>query len=173
MVVNDRTASSRQLAARLSTATGVLMSASSIRRRLQPRGLRARVPLRQSIDGCVCGGLTSTEPDKLIGTKLSFQMNYASICGIMMAPFVLDAMTPEVVPFLRSIPGAIFQQDNVRPYVAKTIPYFCSAQHMHLLPWPAYLEDMSPIEHVWDLVGRHFAHDPRPAKTNFCCAYKQ
>ncbi|GFU14035.1 transposable element Tcb1 transposase [Trichonephila clavipes] len=45
MAVNDRTASSRQLAARWSIATAVLMSASSIRRRLQPRGLRARVPL--------------------------------------------------------------------------------------------------------------------------------
>ncbi|GFV98605.1 transposable element Tcb2 transposase [Trichonephila clavipes] len=45
MVVNDRTASSRQLAARWSTATGVLMSASSICRRLLHRILRARVPL--------------------------------------------------------------------------------------------------------------------------------
>ncbi|GFW17233.1 transposable element Tcb2 transposase [Trichonephila clavipes] len=45
MVVNDRTASSRQLVARWSTATGVLMSSSSIRRRLLHRGLRARVPL--------------------------------------------------------------------------------------------------------------------------------
>ncbi|GFV62718.1 transposable element Tcb2 transposase [Trichonephila clavipes] len=45
MVVNDRTVSSRQLAASWSTATGVLMSASSIRRRLLHRGLRASVPL--------------------------------------------------------------------------------------------------------------------------------
>ncbi|GFV13153.1 transposable element Tc1 transposase [Trichonephila clavipes] len=45
MVVNHLTASSKQLAARWSTATGVLMSASSIRRRLLHRGLRARVPL--------------------------------------------------------------------------------------------------------------------------------
>ncbi|GFT54908.1 transposable element Tc1 transposase [Trichonephila clavipes] len=45
MAVNDRTTSSRQMAARWSTATGVLMSASSIRRRLLHRGLRARVPL--------------------------------------------------------------------------------------------------------------------------------
>ena len=36
--------------------------------------------------------LMSTEPGKLIGTKLSFQMNYASICGTMMTAFVLDAM---------------------------------------------------------------------------------
>ncbi|GFW90254.1 transposable element Tcb2 transposase [Trichonephila clavipes] len=65
------------------------MSASSIRQRLQNRGLRVRVTLsRQTIDGCVCNGLMNTE----LGTKLSFQMNHASICENMMAAFVLDAM---------------------------------------------------------------------------------
>ncbi|GFX46243.1 transposable element Tc1 transposase [Trichonephila clavipes] len=43
--VNDLTAFSRQFAACWSTATGVLMSASSIRRHLLHRGLRARVSL--------------------------------------------------------------------------------------------------------------------------------
>ena len=33
----------------------------------------------------------STELDKLIGTKLSFQMNHASICGTMNPTFVLDS----------------------------------------------------------------------------------
>ncbi|GFX48449.1 transposable element Tcb1 transposase [Trichonephila clavipes] len=42
MAVNDRTASSRQLAARWSTTTGVLMSASSIHRRL-PNHQRQRL----------------------------------------------------------------------------------------------------------------------------------
>ncbi|GFU65192.1 transposable element Tc1 transposase [Trichonephila clavipes] len=56
--VNDRTASSWQLAAHWSTATGVLMWPASIRRRLLHRGLLTRVPLyripsRQPIDGCV------------------------------------------------------------------------------------------------------------------------
>ncbi|GFW27042.1 uncharacterized protein TNCV_92681 [Trichonephila clavipes] len=49
-------------------------------------------PSRQTIDGCVCKFLMSTELDKLNGTKLSFQMNHVSICGIMMAAFVFDAM---------------------------------------------------------------------------------
>ena len=35
----------------------------------------------------------------------------------------------------------------------------CSAQKMQLLPWPVYLPDMSPIEHVWDLVDQCLAHD--------------
>ncbi|GFU79843.1 transposable element Tcb1 transposase [Trichonephila clavipes] len=34
---------------------------------------------------------------------------------------------------------------------------------MQLLPWPAYSPDMSPNEHVWDLVGRCLSRDPRPA----------
>ncbi|GFV83969.1 uncharacterized protein TNCV_1479711 [Trichonephila clavipes] len=49
-------------------------------------------PSRQTIDGCVCNGLMSTEPGKLIDIKLSFQMNHASICGTIMTAFVLDAM---------------------------------------------------------------------------------
>ncbi|GFT34131.1 hypothetical protein TNCV_4385421 [Trichonephila clavipes] len=61
------------------------------------------------------------------------------------------------------IPGAIFQQDDARPHVSKTVRDFCSAQHMEPLPWPAYSPDMSPIEHVWDLVGRCLTRDPRPA----------
>ncbi|GFX16724.1 uncharacterized protein TNCV_4187001 [Trichonephila clavipes] len=49
-------------------------------------------PSWQTIDGYVYNGVISTEPGKLIGTKLSFQMNHASICGAMMAAFMLDAM---------------------------------------------------------------------------------
>ncbi|GFY35917.1 hypothetical protein TNCV_4842891 [Trichonephila clavipes] len=67
MAVNDHTASSRQLAAGWSTATSVLMSASSIRQRLLRRRLRARVtlfrvPSMQTIDSFVCYRLMSTEP---------------------------------------------------------------------------------------------------------------
>ncbi|GFT01092.1 transposable element Tc1 transposase [Trichonephila clavipes] len=45
MAQTDRTAFSRQLVAQWSTATGVSLCASSIRRRLLQRGLRARIPL--------------------------------------------------------------------------------------------------------------------------------
>ncbi|GFY24528.1 transposable element Tcb2 transposase [Trichonephila clavipes] len=47
MAQTDRTAFSRQLAAQWSTATRVSLCASSIRRRLLQRGLRARIPLTQ------------------------------------------------------------------------------------------------------------------------------
>ncbi|PRD28384.1 UNVERIFIED_CONTAM: tc3a [Trichonephila clavipes] len=57
-----------------------------------------------------------------------------------------------VISIATGIPGTIFQQDNARPHVAKPVRDFCSAQHMQLLPWPAYSPDMSPIERMW-LIG--------------------
>ncbi|GFX79754.1 transposable element Tc1 transposase [Trichonephila clavipes] len=77
--------------------------------------------------------------------------------------YIHEVQQPEVVPFLQGISGAIFQQDNARPHVAKTVRDFCSAQHMQLLPWSAYMPNMSLIEHVLDLVGWRLARDPRPA----------
>ena len=97
MALNDFNAFSKQLAVRWSTATDVLMSASSIRRHLLYHGVRGRVPLymiplRQTIDDCVCNGLMNTETGKLVDTKLSFQMNQTSIGGAMMSTFMLDAI---------------------------------------------------------------------------------
>ncbi|PRD34954.1 UNVERIFIED_CONTAM: Transposable element Tcb2 transposase [Trichonephila clavipes] len=54
-------------------------------------------------------------------------------------------------------------QDNAHPAVAKTVQGFCSAQHIRLLPWSVYSPDMSPIPHVWYLVGRRLVRDLRPA----------
>ena len=50
-------------------------------------------PLWQTVDDCVCNGLMSKEPGKLICTKLSFQINHASVLGTTMAALVLDAMS--------------------------------------------------------------------------------
>ena len=47
---------------------------------------------KQIIDGCVGNDLVSTETYKLIGTKWSFRMNQTSVCGTIMAVFVIDAM---------------------------------------------------------------------------------
>ncbi|GFV46933.1 HTH_Tnp_Tc3_2 domain-containing protein [Trichonephila clavipes] len=70
MTVNNHTASSRQLAARWSITIGVLMSASSSRRRLMHRARVSlyRIPSRQTFDDCVCNWLMRTEPGRLIGT---------------------------------------------------------------------------------------------------------
>ncbi|GFU57529.1 transposable element Tc1 transposase [Trichonephila clavipes] len=82
--------------------------------------------------------------------------------------YVRKVLPLEVVAFLQCIPGAIFQQDNACPHVAKTVRDLFSRTHA-TSSLDCLFPDMSPIEHVWDLVGRRLALQ----KTNFCCAYKQ
>ena len=66
---------------------------------------------------------------------------------------IREILLPEIVPFLQFIPGTILQLDIARPFVAKIVRDSFSA----------YSPDMSPIEHVKDVVGRRLARHPRPA----------
>ncbi|GFV97125.1 transposable element Tcb2 transposase [Trichonephila clavipes] len=66
--------------------------------------------------------------------------------------YVDDILTPIVLPMLSSRPGAIYQQDNARPHTAR-LSQQC-LQGYDVLPWPARSLDLSPIEHVWDALGR-------------------
>ncbi|GFT38330.1 transposable element Tcb1 transposase [Trichonephila clavipes] len=129
MAQTDRTAFNRQLAAQWSTATRVSLCASSIRRRLLQRGLRARIPLYRI---------------PLTPNHRRLRLHWANVHRSW------------------RLPGAVFQQDNARPHVAKTVKSYLDSQQVQLLPWPAYSPDMSPIEHEWDIVGRRIARDLRP-----------
>ncbi|GFV63813.1 DDE_3 domain-containing protein [Trichonephila clavipes] len=61
--------------------------------------------------------------------------------------YVDDILRPHTGPFLNSLPGAIFQQDNARPHTARVAPDFI--RHFQTLPWPACSPDLSPVEHLW------------------------
>ncbi|GFX69066.1 HTH_Tnp_Tc3_2 domain-containing protein [Trichonephila clavipes] len=60
--------------------------------------------------------------------------------------YVDDILTPIMLPMLSSRPGAIYQQDNVRPHTAR-LSQQC-LQGYDVLPWPARSPDLSPIEHA-------------------------
>ncbi|GFW14575.1 transposable element Tcb2 transposase [Trichonephila clavipes] len=164
-----RTASSRQLAARWSITTRVLKSASSIRRRLLHRKLYARLPLykilltandrRMRLQWTHEHRAWEVDWHQVVNSDESRFSLWAYVDRIRVRRNVGECCLPEH-PW-----SHIFQQDNARPHVAKTIRDFCSAQHMRLFPWPAYSPDMSPIEHVWGLVGRHLARDSCPASS--------
>ncbi|GFX95078.1 transposable element Tc1 transposase [Trichonephila clavipes] len=116
-----------------------------VRRRDHDRRIRVRrFAGERCLPGCVIERYSGLTPGVIVRGAISYQ-GRSNLLRI------------------ESIPGAIFQQDNAHPHVAKTVRDFCSAQHMQLLPWPAYSPDMSSIEHVWDLVGRRFARGLRPA----------
>ena len=64
-----------------------------------------------------------------------------------------EILRPIVVPFVR-LHNVTFQQDNARPHVARICTEFLQAEQVPVLPWPAYSPDMSPIEHLWDVMDR-------------------
>ncbi|UYV82315.1 hypothetical protein LAZ67_21001686, partial [Cordylochernes scorpioides] len=66
--------------------------------------------------------------------------------------YVDDILRPVLLPFLSHHPGLTFQQDNARPHTAR-VTMNC-LQSCRTLPWPARSPDLSPIEHIWDVMGR-------------------
>ena len=78
---------------------------------------------------------------------------------------IREVLQPEGLPLLQTAPHAIFQQDNARPNVARIVLAFFQRRWVSLLPWPARSPDMSPIKHIWDMVGRRLIHQGPPAPT--------
>ncbi|UYV75101.1 SIM2 [Cordylochernes scorpioides] len=66
--------------------------------------------------------------------------------------YVDDILRPVLLPFLSHHPGLTFKQDNARPQTAR-VTMDC-LQSCRTLPWPARSPDLSPIEHIWDVMGR-------------------
>ncbi|UYV76639.1 hypothetical protein LAZ67_14001548, partial [Cordylochernes scorpioides] len=81
--------------------------------------------------------------------------------GTMTAqPYVDDVLRPETLPYLQGVPNALYQQDNARPHTARISQQ--ALQDVQMLPWPPYSPDLSPIEHVWDIIGRRLHALPQP-----------
>lgn len=74
--------------------------------------------------------------------------------------YVDDVIQPVALPFLQGLPNAIFQQDNARPHTARISQN--ALQGTQVLPWPPVSPDLSPIEHVWDVIGRRLRALPPP-----------
>ncbi|UYV64962.1 K02A2.6-like, partial [Cordylochernes scorpioides] len=83
------------------------------------------------------------------------------IQGTMTAQrYVDDVLRPVTLPYLQGVPNALYQQDNARPHTARISQQ--ALQDVQMLPWPPFPPDLSPIEHVWDIIGRRLHALPQP-----------
>ncbi|UYV70167.1 RET [Cordylochernes scorpioides] len=83
------------------------------------------------------------------------------IQGTMTAQrYVDEVLRPVTLPYLQGVPNALYQQDNARPHTARISQQ--ALQDVQMLPWPPYSPDLSPIEHVWDIIGRRLHALPQP-----------
>ena len=75
-----------------------------------------------------------------------------------------EILQPVVVPYISHYrvfayiqtmePGALLQDDNDRPHRARIVDAYLQQQHITRIDWPARSQDLNPIEHVWDQLGR-------------------
>ncbi|CAH2012274.1 unnamed protein product [Acanthoscelides obtectus] len=85
--------------------------------------------------------------------------------GVMVWGAIAYGSRTHLLPYLDTLANPTFQQDNARPHVARVTIDFFQHNDGTLLPWPPRSPDLSPIEHVWDMMGRRLLNLQRPSQT--------
>ena len=66
--------------------------------------------------------------------------------------YITQVVNAVLLPFLRQEGDVLFQQDNARLHTAAATQR--ALRGVQQLPWPERSPDLSPIEHVWDMMKR-------------------
>ncbi|RZB89833.1 DDE 3 and/or HTH Tnp Tc3 2 domain containing protein, partial [Asbolus verrucosus] len=164
VALRDRFSSTREIGDRWIGLTTQQISIRSAYRRIRSFGLKSYRPL-------LCLPLTPrhrtvrlewcNEKEKMCSFLVWGAICYGSRSPLVVIPGTLNAnrfvdyvLEPVLIPYLQGLVNPIFQQDNARPHIARVAMEFLNNANVDLLPWPSRSPDLSPIEHVWDMVGR-------------------
>ncbi|CAH1975755.1 unnamed protein product [Acanthoscelides obtectus] len=79
--------------------------------------------------------------------------------------YIHEVLEPHLFPYVDTLADPTFQQDNARPHVARVTIDFFQHNDFTLLPWPPRSPGLSPIEHVWDMMGRRLLNLQRLPQT--------
>ena len=67
--------------------------------------------------------------------------------------YINEVLQPVVLPFVQQH-HIVLQDDNARPHRARIVQQFLQQNNVDHLDWPARSPDLSPIEHVWDILSQ-------------------
>ncbi|UYV81670.1 Transposase [Cordylochernes scorpioides] len=172
----DRRILRQAVAAPQATCTAILqhvqdtldhsISTRTISRRLVANGLHScrplrRLPLtppnrRQRLEWCRARSTSMTEWHRVVFSDESRFCLSSDSRRVRVWHRRGERSNPAAI----GVPNALYQQDNARPHTARISQQ--ALQDVQMLPWPPYSPDLSPIEHVWDIIGRRLHALPQP-----------
>ncbi|GBN05641.1 hypothetical protein AVEN_115893-1 [Araneus ventricosus] len=151
MVVAHRTASATEIRA----AVGTTVTQRTVSNRLLQGQLRTRRPV-------ACIPLAPNHyhlRHEWCQARAHWKTEWRSVVFSDERRFCLCASDDRVL--VRRPARGVFQQDNAHSHTA-VVTYY-ALQSVDMLPWPSRPPDLSPIEHVWDIIGRQLQRNPQPA----------
>ncbi|GFW34776.1 transposable element Tcb2 transposase [Trichonephila clavipes] len=83
----------------------------------------------------------------------------------MTGHFYRDVILEQHVRLFWGTMGAefLFMDDNARPHRANIVDECLQSEDIARMDWPAFSQDLNPIEYVWDMLGRRItARQPPP-----------